>query len=85
LAVALGLCVQQRSGLLPVRTDKQNLLTYYDDAHMVRAVRTRVDWEIRHAQIIFNMLRVMGPLPKASILSLDVRPGSLLLEKQRID
>src|SRR5579872_4748174 len=72
-AATLGLCFQQPVNRSPVQTDKRNLLTYYDDAHRACPVRTEADWQIRRAQIIANMLLVMGPLPKPSTLPLDVK------------
>jgi dienelactone hydrolase len=72
-AVALGLCIQQPTSELPIRTDKQNLLTYYDAAGASHRVKSVADWEIRRAQILHNMQLVMGPLPAPSSAPLDVQ------------
>jgi len=73
LVLWAGLQVRPVATTWPIPTDKQNLLVYYDDAHMPHAIRTPADWEIRRAQIIFNMSLVMGPPPKPSMLPVDVR------------
>jgi dienelactone hydrolase len=72
-AVALGLGIQQPSGELPIRTDKQNLLTYYDAAGVSHRVKSVADWKIRRAQILHNMQLVMGPLSAPSNAPLDVQ------------
>ena len=46
---ALGLGIQQPSVELPVQTDKQDLLTYYDAAGVSHRVKTAADWKIRRA------------------------------------
>jgi len=70
---ALGLGIQQPSVELPVQTDKQDLLTYYDAAGVSHRVKTAADWKIRRAQILHNMQLVMGPLPAPSNAPLDVQ------------
>jgi dienelactone hydrolase len=70
---ALSLGIQQPPGKLPIHTDKQNLLTYYDAAGTSHRIKTVADWEIRHAQILHNMQLVMGPLAIPSNAPLDIR------------
>ena len=70
---ALGLAAQQPAGDQPIRTDKQNLLTYYDAAGTSHRVKTAADWSTRRAQILHNMQVVMGPLPPPSPAPLDVQ------------
>ena len=73
LVTAITLSAQQPSGEQPTRTDKQNLLTYYDSAGKSHRVRNAADWQIRRAQILHNMQVVMGPLPAPSTAPLDVQ------------
>lgn len=70
---ALGLCMQSPLAQRPTRTDKQNMLVYYDDAYSAYPVKNVADWRIRRAQIIFNMVQVMGPPPAPSNAPLDVQ------------
>jgi len=74
---ALGLCIQQPSGLQPFHTDQQNLLVYYDTAGALHRVKTVADWEIRRAQILHNMQVVMGPLSAPSNAPLDIQIESI--------
>lgn len=73
LLAAVGLCMQPTAAQRPIRTDKWNLLTYYDATGAPHRIKTVADWEIRRAQILHNMQLVMGPLPKPSRLPLDVK------------
>lgn len=62
LAVATGL---GRWSLAdePARLDRFDLLTFVDEAGVVRAVTEPAQWDIRRRDVLRNMQTVMGPLP----------------------
>ncbi len=54
--------------------DHTNLSTFRDQNGETRTVQTPDDWGLRRADILFNMQRVMGPLPGPELrVPLDVR------------
>lgn len=79
LIAALGLGIQQPLNQLPTPTDKQNLLTYYDDVQRDHEVKDVADWQIRRAQVVMNMILVMGRMPQTPPLPLDVKVEETIL------
>ncbi|HUS08143.1 MAG TPA: alpha/beta hydrolase family protein [Bryobacteraceae bacterium] len=65
----------------PVYADKKNLLFYLDTAGRKHPVQSPADWAKRVAHIQANMEAVMGPLPPATSVPLDLR----IVEEVRSD
>ena len=56
---------------VPFYDDKADLLHYIDGGQR-RAVRNERDWRTRRAHIVANMQEVMGPLPAAKKIPLEI-------------
>src|SRR5262249_22132959 len=75
LAFGLALGLTTTAGAqskAPFYADKQNLLTFRDDAGKLHPVKTPAEWQRRRKDILAAMEEVMGPLPRGPKVDLDV-------------
>jgi dienelactone hydrolase len=68
-AVLLGQAPVQ----VPMYKDRQHLLVYLDESGHPHPATSVAQWEIRRAHILDSMQLVMGPLPAAEVVPLDLQ------------